>query len=67
MRYVPEGLGTCGGVLLQAPAITYEKRIGKRLVPPTNVEAEPRGETWEEEELQARYPALWRYYGRSYL
>jgi hypothetical protein len=65
MHYIPEGLGTCGDVLLQAPAIAYEKRTGKPLVPPTNVEAEPKGERWEEEELQARYPSLWRYYGRS--
>ena len=65
MHYVPKGLGTCANVLLQAPAIAYEKRTGKPLVPPTDIEAEPRGEPWEEEELQARYPTLWRYYGRS--
>jgi hypothetical protein len=65
MHYVPKGLGTYANVLLQAPAIAYEKRTGKPLVPPTDIEAEPRGEPWEEEELQARYPPLWRYYGRS--
>ncbi len=65
MHYVPEGPGTSAGVLLQAPAIAYEKRTGKPLVPPTDVEAEPRGEPWEEEDLQARYPSLWRYHDRA--
>jgi hypothetical protein len=63
MHDVPEGPNTCGGVLLQAPAIAYEKRTGKPLVPPTNVEAEPRGKPWEEEErsspLSCTLALLW--------
>lgn len=63
--HVPFGQETQAEGLLFAPSIAYENRAGKPMHPTKPKILKIQGQIWEEENLQSRYPELYRHYSQS--